>query len=115
MKVPNLDQVSAFGRHVISFAMGAITIAATVNVVNTDQVNSLTAAISQIAHGVGEIAAGLAPIVAIISGLYAARTASPMAQIATVANNPEVAKVVVKDPAMAGAIPNAKVTVNDVG
>ena len=109
MNLPNQAMVAAFGRHVVSYAMGALTFAAMTNVITSDQANVLTAAVSQIAHGVGDVAAGLAPIVSIVVGIYASRTASPASQLIAVANNPGVSRVVMNDPAAAGAVPNAKV------
>lgn len=99
----------AFGRHVLSFVMGAITFAASVKLIPQDQANLLMTSISQIAHALGEITVAAAPIIALISGLIAARSATQKAQLQSVAENPLVEKVVVKDPMVAAAIPSPKV------
>jgi hypothetical protein len=80
MKMPTLGQASAFGRHVVSYAMGAITMAAAVHVVNGQDASSLTTAVSNIANGVTSIAGGIATIVSVAAGLYAAWSSSPLSQ-----------------------------------
>ena len=104
MNLPNLSQAYAFGRHIVTFSAGAITFAAMTNVVTSDQASTLTAAISQIAHGIGEITAGIAPIVAIVSGLYAARMQSPSVQVASAAAAVATGQTIVTTPAIANGV-----------
>lgn len=84
MQLPNQSSVSAFGRHVISYSMGAVTAAAALHLVSADDAATLTGSVTQISHGVAEIAAGLSPIIGLVSGLYAAWSATHKAQIAAV-------------------------------
>ena len=107
MNLPTLGQASAFGRHVLSYAMGATTAAVALHVLSGDQGASITNAIGQIASGVATIAGGVATLVSVGSAVWAAWTASPKQQILAVASNPDVAKVVA--PAIADAVPSDKV------
>lgn len=107
LSVPTLGQASAFGRHVLSYAMGATTAAVALHVINGDQGTTIAGAISQIASGITSIAGGVSTLIALGSGLYAAWTASPLRQMLAVAANPDVAKVVA--PKIADAVPSAKV------
>lgn len=112
MRLPNANEFNAAARHVLSFAMGAITFAASVHLITSDQANMLTTSISQISHALGELALALGPIAAAISAYYAAKSASPAEQLKRVAANPAVAKVVVTDQTVADAVPSEKVTTN---
>lgn len=67
-------------------------------------------AIHQITAGFEQVAIGISALIPIISGLYGAWSATRGKQIAAVANNPEVEKIVLKDKAAADAIPSPKVT-----
>lgn len=109
IKMPTLGQTTAFGRHVVSYAMGAVTMAAALHVVNDGQASSLTTAITQIVNGVTSIAGGVATLISVGAGLYAAWSASPLSQLLAVAKNAEVKQVVVATPATADAVPSAKV------
>lgn len=110
MNLPKItaSQFYAFGRHVVSYAMGAVTVAVALNFVTGDQGTALSTAVTQIVSGVQSIAGGVATIVSVITAIYAARSASPTNQIAAVASNPDVSKVVTT-PAVAQSIPSAKV------
>lgn len=110
MNVPTTAQAAAFGRHVVTFAAGAVTAGAALHLLTGGQASDATTAISQISSGVASIAAGVATLVGIASAGYAALTASPLWQLLAVAKNPDVAKVVMTDPAAAGAVPSPKVT-----
>lgn len=109
MKMPTLAQQAAFGRHVVSYAMGAITMAAALHVVTGDQASSLTTAVTQISNGVVSIAGGIATLVSLGAGLYAAWSSSPLSQLLAVAKNADVKQVVVANPVTANAVPSDKV------
>ena len=109
MNLPNQNQIVAFGRHVVTFIAGTITLMATFNLITPDQASTLKNSFTQIVQSLGEISAAVAPVVAIVSGLYASRSASPAAQIKAVAANEAVAKIEVKDPVVVGKIPSDKV------
>jgi len=107
LTMPTLAQSAAFGRHVVSYSMGAITAAAAVHAIDGGQASSLTGAVSQIASGVTSIAGGIATIVSVGAGLYAAWSASPLRQLLAAAANPNVQKVIA--PAIADSVPSDKV------
>lgn len=94
MELPNQNQVLAFGRHVVTFGAGAITVLATVNIISADQANMLKTSLTQTIQAFGELSAAIAPIVAIISGYLASRSASPASQVKAVTviaeTNPEL-------------------------
>lgn len=94
MNLPTGLQVNAVGRHVISYAMGAVTVLGVLHVVSGDDATTLANSINQISQGVALIATGLGPIIAIGSALWASYTASAKSQIAAVNNADNGVKVV---------------------
>lgn len=94
MNLPSLAQASAFGRHVLSYSMGAATMAVAVHVISSDQGTAITTAFSQIASGIASLTGGISTLIAVGSGLYAAWTASPLSQVKAVAAMPDVLGVV---------------------
>lgn len=84
MNLPSQSQVNAAGRHVLTFTMGAVSAGAALHVVSAGDATTISNSLSQISSGVAEIAAGLAPIIALLSGWYAAWSASHKSQIAAV-------------------------------
>src|SRR5262249_30557641 len=92
--IPEKSSVIAFGRHVISYAAGAVTVAAALHVITPDQAHSLTDAIGQIITGVQTAAGGIATIVSIGSAFYAGWSATKTSQLKAVAANPEVKAIV---------------------
>ena len=94
MELPNSNQVAAAGRHALTFAMGALSAAATLHVISSGDATTLANSLNQISTGVTEIAAGVAPIVAIVSAWYAAWSASRKSQIAAINNSDNGVKVV---------------------
>jgi hypothetical protein len=98
----NTSQISAAGRHALSFAMGAIAAAGAMHAISSDDASSLSTALTQ-------IATGLATVVTILTGLYSAYLKSNTQQISAVANMPSVSSVVVATPEQANAIPSPKV------
>lgn len=101
-------QIWSFGRHVLTFAMGGITVGAMFHVLTAGQATDATTAVNQVASGVQSIVAGMTTLIGIGSGLYAAYTASPLSQIKSVSANPDVSKIVTT-PAIASATPSSKV------
>jgi len=108
MNLPTTAQAAAFGRHVLSYSMGAITAAAALHVVDGGQASSLTTAVNQIATGVTSIAGGVATLVSVGAGLYAAWSASPLRQLLAAASNPAV-KQIIAAPAAVDAADHDKV------
>lgn len=108
MKMPTLGQWTAFGRHVVSYSMGAITVAAAGHLVSSQDASSLTTAVTQIANGVTSIAGGVATIISVGAGLWAAYSSSPLRQLLAVAKNPDVKQVIASAP-VANAVPSDKV------
>jgi hypothetical protein len=86
--VLSLAQVAAAGRHLLTFVSGGVSgaaaVLATLHVVSAGDVATIANSLTQISNGVAEIVAGLAPLVAIASGAWAAWTASHTSQIAAV-------------------------------
>lgn len=111
----NQDQILAYIRHVITFLAGAITVLATFNIVSVDQASVLKDSLMKLAQAFGEISVAVAPIVALISGYLAQRSASPANQLKAVAANKDVTKIEVKDPVVVGAIPSDKVVMASEG
>jgi len=107
MNLPTMGQASAFGRHVVSYAMGAVTMAVAFHAISNQDGTSITGAIGQIVNGVTSIAGGVSTLIAVGSGIWAAWTASPLRQLLAVAANPDVSKVVA--PTIADAVPSNKV------
>ena len=108
MNMPSKLQLTAFGRHVISYSMGAITFLAITHAISSDQAQNATNAITQISTGFASIVAGVTTLVSLISGLWAASSASLKAQIAAVQAAPQ-AQVTVTDPKLAEGVPGVKV------
>ena len=88
MQLPSQAQIAAVGRHVLTFSMGMTAAAAALHVVSSDQASTITTSVTQIGNGIAEIATGLAPLIALATGAYAAWTASRKSQIAAVNNDP---------------------------
>ena len=80
MNLPNQDQVLASGRHVITFAGGAVTMFAALHLITGGDAESAAKALSQIGHGFSEIIAGAGTLIAIGSGVFAALSANPLMQ-----------------------------------
>lgn len=112
MGIFNTSTGAAFGRHVLTYTMGAVTAASALHLVSASDAANLTTAINSIANGLTTIAGAAATVVAIFSGLYASWTATDKSRMASVAAMPEVKKILVNDPILAAATPSAKVTTN---
>jgi hypothetical protein len=105
----NTAQVAAFGRHVLTFALGAVAFAGAAHFLTPDDAAKATGALGQISAGVGQIWTGFATLAALGSALYASLTASSKNQINAVAANPQVKQIVVADKPMADSFPSPKV------
>jgi hypothetical protein len=70
--------------------MGAITAAAALHIVTADQASTISTSVTQIGNGIQLIAAGMAPLIALATGLYSAWTATHTQQIASVNSIPGV-------------------------
>lgn len=107
LSFPTGAQVAAFGRHIVSYAAGAATVGVATHFLNPDQGSQLTSAIGNIISGVNSIVGGAATLIALGSGLYAAWTASPTAQVNAAAANLN-AKKAEATPAIVDAVAKAK-------
>lgn len=87
MRLPTQSELAAAGRHTLSFSMGAVAAAAALHLFTGDQAATITTSVTQIGNGVAEIAAGLAPLIALATGAYATWTASRKSQMAAVNND----------------------------
>lgn len=107
MDMPNSSQLAAMGRHIVTYAAGGITVAATLHVISAGDASALTNSITQISNGVAEIALGLGPIIALASGAFAAWTASRKSQVAAVNAIPGVKVVAEASPSPVVVAPPA--------
>lgn len=105
-------EILAGGRHIASFAAGALT---TFGIITVSQQTDLATSFDHIFNGIKEISIGAGPLIAIAMGWWAKHTASPAAQVAAVSANPSVTSITVTDPTLATAAkaadPNTTVTV----
>jgi hypothetical protein len=104
---PTLSMLAAAGRHVPSYAAGAVTMAVGFAIISPDQGHEIGDALKAIFNGVTSIAGGVSTLVAVGSGLYAAWTATQASQIKAVAAQGDVEKIVPKvnaDPTSAVAV-----------
>lgn len=95
MKI-NMAIVTAAGRHVVSYSMGAVTMAAALHIISSGDAQTISHSIVQISDGVAQIAAGAAPLIAIGMGLFAAWSGRLKSQMAAV-NASGAVKVVAAD------------------
>jgi hypothetical protein len=94
-------EVYAALRHVASFGAGAATVALTFGVLDSDTAHQAVEALNQVVDGLSQATGGLfklsvilGPAVAAVAARFAAKSASPIAQINAVAANPDVSKVI---------------------
>lgn len=80
----NWGMVTAASRHVVSYSMGAATMAATFKLISAGDAQTITHSIQQISDGVASIAAGVAPLIGLGMGAYAVLSARLKAQMAAV-------------------------------
>lgn len=79
--LPTQDQVLAAGRHVVTFAGGAVTMFASLHLITGGDATSAAAALNQIGHGFSEIIAGAGTLMSIVSLSFAALSANPLLQL----------------------------------
>lgn len=101
MNLPSTPQVAAAGRHVVTFAMGGVTLLAGIHLVSSKDAATLAADITQISTAVASIVAILATTIATVSGFYATWSASHKSQVAA------VTKAVADGSLPAGPVANA--------
>lgn len=96
MRIPTQDQVLASGRHVVTFAGGAVTAFAALHLITGGDAQSAAEALNKIGHGFAEIVTGLGALVGIVSATFAALSANPLWQLIkgsrAVAANPMIAR-----------------------
>lgn len=113
MQWPTSDQTNSFLRHVYTATATAASVLVIVGL-NQSNATALGNAVHQIGDGAASIIAGVGALIPIITGIYAAWTASPFSRLLYMKKNPEIAKVeaVPGTPtaAMADAIPGNKIT-----
>ena len=85
MTQEQIAQELAIGKHVITFAAGA---AMTFGIMTHGDADTLVTSFDHLVNGVKEIAAGVAPLVALGMGLWARYNASNAAKTASVATIP---------------------------
>lgn len=109
--VPTRAQFSSFGRHIVSYVGGAVTVGVAMHFATADQGSQLTTGVTQIVTGIDSIVGGIATLFAVGSALYAGWTASPASQMKAVVGNPDnkIEGQIVTTPAIAAAVPNAQV------
>lgn len=108
LSMPNGHQLLAAGRNVASVASGAIGMLVAMHFLSADEAGKIGDAFNQINTGLTSLIGGITALAAILAPIWAAYNASPQSQIAAVADNPEVQKVITTK-AMADAIPSNKV------
>ena len=81
MQLPTKDQVYAFGRHVGTALASIIGTLAAVKIISGGDAAQLQGAIDQIGHGTAEVITGISTLTVAITGLIAAFSASPLAQL----------------------------------
>ena len=108
-------EVNAALRHVASFGAGAATVLIGFGAISADSAHQAVAALNQVIDGLSQATGGvfklsviLGPAVAATAARFAARSASPLAQINAVAANPDVHQVVTTAD-IANATPSNKV------
>lgn len=112
MNLPTTPQVLAATRHVATFAAGAIAMFGLSTKINPDQI---VAIITSAGNALNDIFLLIGLVAPLVTGYFAARSASPAQQIKSVDALPEVAGVVTKPTvegrALAAAVQSDTVTV----
>jgi hypothetical protein len=84
MQTPSQAQVIAAGRHVLTAAASIVAFASVMHLISGDEAGKINDALSQIGAGVASIATGVGTLVTVLSGIWAAYTASTSHQVAAV-------------------------------
>lgn len=109
MNMPTSGQVAAFGRHAATAGASVVGTLVAVNLLSSTDGQHAISALDNISSGIKQIMLGLTTLIPIVSGLYAAITASPLWQMLAVAKNPVVAQILTTTPEAANAVPSNKV------
>lgn len=75
------DQTKSFGRHIVSYTMGGISMAMALHLINDTQGHDAAGAVTQITTGIASIAAGLSTLIALAMGVWASIQQSPLWQL----------------------------------
>lgn len=81
MGLPTKDQVLAFARHVGTAGAAVVGTLAATKLISGGDAQQLQGAIDSISHGTAEIVAGISTLAVAVTGLLAAFSASPLAQL----------------------------------
>lgn len=101
--------IAAAGRHVGTAVATAAAVLVGVGMMQPEQSAALVEAVKNVTHGVQEIAVSAGVIISTGMATWAAVKASFPSKAASVAADPNVAAVVMKEAAAADAIPSPKV------
>lgn len=101
--------ITAAGRHVGTAVSTAAAVLVAVGMMQPDQSAALIESVKTLTHGVQEVVVSVGAIVTVGMTTWAGAKASFASKAASVAANPDVAAVVMKDEAAAAAIPSPKV------
>jgi hypothetical protein len=114
MQLPTSDQINSALRHVYTAVGTASAVLVMVGLSQQDATN-LGLAVHDIGDGLAKVIAGVGLLVPVLSGLYAAWSASPFSRLISMKKDPEIAQVLAKPgtptAALADSIPGDKITV----
>ena len=106
LKMPSEGQLIAFGRHVVSYSMGAISAGVTFHVLSQGDASNAGNAITQISTGIGSVIAGVTTLVGVIMGVWSAWKSSPFAQLLQTSKLlGNEGTIMIKDPELAAKLP----------
>lgn len=95
-RIPTQDEVLAFGRHIVTFAGGGVTMFAALHLITGGDAESAANALNKIGSGFAEIVTGVGTLIAIASGVFASLSANPLVQFLkgsrAVAANPDIVR-----------------------
>lgn len=100
--------IQAFLRNIYAAVGSGLAVAVIIGLSQGDA-TALGNAIHQIGDGIASIASGISALIPILTGLYAAWTATRNSKLTSLAKDPQVVQVVVQDKKVADAVPSAKV------
>lgn len=119
----NWNQYKAAGKHVASYAAGAVSVALAWGLVSQTDASNLSEAITHITDGFEQLAKGIGMIAGVVVPIYtawrSAKNASPQSQINSVVQNlsaPEATQVInaIADPAGRNKLINAVAAMPEV-
>lgn len=92
MNMPTEDQVHSVLRHVYTATGTAVSILVVIGLTQQDA-SSIGIAVKQIGDGIASIIAGISALIPIVSGAYAALSASRAARLRALNADPQIAKI----------------------